>query len=194
MKKRKKVRNKNIIFKLKGFSLLEILILILIILILLTITVSNIKQTRNKAKIIKANYDIAEIFIAINALAQDTNEWPNHIPAKVNNTIKDKELCGDNCNFRLTSARAGLLLTDGIHTNWQGPYINSIRKDPWGSEYFFDPNYYVKINDHNLPCNLPQGWSQPTCESITVIGSYGPNKLGNNKYDKDDIFIKLPLN
>ena len=44
------------------------------------------------------------------------------------------------------------------------------RKDPWGSDYFFDPDY--RINGVMWP----------------VVGSFGPNRVGPNQYDSDDIY------
>jgi len=69
----------------------------------------------------------------------------------------------------LTTGAAGLVQTDGNYRNWAGPYIGLIPLDPWGNNYFFDTDYTV---DGNLR---------------VVVGSYGPNGVGLNLYDSDDI-------
>ncbi len=74
----------------------------------------------------------------------------------------------------LNSTQAGLVATNGGFPNWNGPIIDSVPKDPWGSDYFFDPDY--KIGGVNY----------------AVVGSFGPNKVGQNVYDSDDIYLILP--
>ena len=75
----------------------------------------------------------------------------------------------------LTTPEAGLLSATGAFTNWKGPYIQAIPKDPWGSDYFFDPDYY--IDGTPLP----------------AVGSFGPNGQGQNNYDSDDLYRILPV-
>ena len=72
----------------------------------------------------------------------------------------------------LAAGAAGLLTTNGSFPNWNGPYLPSIPLDPWGNNYFFDSDYLV--NGHNR----------------VVIGSFGPNGVGPNVYDSDDV-IKI---
>jgi hypothetical protein len=43
-------------------------------------------------------------------------------------------------------------------------------------DYFFDPDYYIG------------GVKYP------VLGSFGPNKVGKNVYDSDDVYLVLPSN
>jgi hypothetical protein len=73
----------------------------------------------------------------------------------------------------LTTADAGLLANDGDFENWQGPYLPSIVLDPWGSPYFFDPDY--RIGSVNR----------------VVVGSFGPNRRGRNIYDSDNVYVLL---
>jgi hypothetical protein len=49
--------------------------------------------------------------------------------------------------------------------------MQTLTKDPWGHNYFFDNDY--------------------TLDGVTkaVVGSYGPNGVGSNLYDEDDIVI-----
>ena len=68
----------------------------------------------------------------------------------------------------------GLASTDGTFLDWAGPYLESnILTDPWGTGYWFDQDYYVDG------------------VKVVVIGSYGPNGVGKNKYDADDVYMIL---
>jgi hypothetical protein len=73
----------------------------------------------------------------------------------------------------LTGASAGLLSAGSGFTGWKGPYIGRITADPWGKSYFFDPDYYVS--------NVAR----------VAVGSFGPNKVGPNLYDSDDVYKLL---
>jgi type II secretory pathway pseudopilin PulG len=117
-----------------------------------------------EAGIYKANADLRVIASAVAQLAFDTGKWPGGIPADVDN---DPEV------WDLNTPAAGLLASDGRFERWKGPYIRKIPQDPWGSIYFFDPDYLIK------------GKYYP------VVGSYGPNKKGPNLYDSDDIVYLL---
>ena len=72
------------------------------------------------------------------------------------------------------NAAAGLTSTDGGYLGWNGPYIQSVPLDPWGKNYFFDT--YYDINGTNY----------------VVVGSFGPNKVGPNLYDADDVILLFP--
>jgi hypothetical protein len=53
----------------------------------------------------------------------------------------------------------------------------TIPLDPWGHPYFFDTDYDID----------PSGG----VTNAAVIGSFGPNGVGQNVYDSDNIYIKL---
>ena len=72
----------------------------------------------------------------------------------------------------LSAQEAGLTQTDGLFSGWKGPYLNSAPIDPWGNNYFFDTDYDI-------------GSSTPVW--VAVIGSFGPNGVGQNVFDSDDI-------
>ena len=67
----------------------------------------------------------------------------------------------------------GLLATNDDFPDWTGPYLDEMPVDPWGNDYFFDPDYRI------------DGVKQ------MVIGSSGPNGSGLNVYDEDNIIIIL---
>jgi hypothetical protein len=67
-------------------------------------------------------------------------------------------------------------------SNWNGPYIGaSTLADPWGMSYFFDPDY--------APYRNCAGQTEQT--TGTTILSFGPNKIGINVYDCDDVFLMI---
>ena len=108
--------------------------------------------------------------LAIEQLAIDTNKWPG--PQNVGVTA-DEEV------WDLSASKAGLTNTNGGFPHWSGPYMQSVPRDPWGSNYFFDPDYYAS----GVVGQGPQS---------AVIGSFGPNKCCRNTYDSDNIILTLP--
>jgi hypothetical protein len=99
-------------------------------------------------------------------LASDTEKWPgpNSVGVTANQEVWD-----------LNSSNAGLVAATGGFPDWNGPYVQSVPKDPWGSDYFFDPDYQISGVDY------------------AVVGSFGPNKVGQNVYDSDDVYLILPV-
>ena len=72
----------------------------------------------------------------------------------------------------LSADTAGLVSNDsGTFTRWNGPYIDAVTKDPWDSNYFFDPDYRIDGQDY------------------AVVGSFGPNKVGPNVYEADNVYL-----
>jgi len=158
---------------LKSFTLIELLVTIAIIGILSGIVIIAAIQARQSAKIGKARAEVRQFYHAITILENDTNEWPGHqTPGVIGTGVSGNEICPDGCSISIFDDGAGLLGSDGFYPNWHGPYLQ-LREailDPWGNEYFFDTDYDIGHND----------WA-------VVIGSYGPNGIGNNLYDDDDI-------
>lgn len=154
-----RLRSKNT----SGFTLVELLVVMGIFALLTTITLAGVRFARSISRVNKAKADIEQIRKAISSLATDTEEWPgNQIPDEVCN-------CSNNEIEDLTDPSAGILATDGSYNNWKGPYMPSIPPDPWGNNYFFDTDYEIDGTPY------------------VVVGSYGPNGVGNNLYDSDDI-------
>ncbi|MGB0757015.1 MAG: type II secretion system protein [Patescibacteria group bacterium] len=147
----------------KGFTLLEVLVVIGIIGVLTALGTVFYRTAQDDAEIAKAQADIDTLYEAIGELMVDTAEWPGHQTPEMINTSGSNEL------WDLTTAEAGLLQTDGSYTDWDGPYLPSIPLDPWGNQYFLDTDY--DLNGVTVP----------------VVGSFGPNGVGPNVYDSDDI-------
>jgi len=149
----------------RGYTLLELFVVIAVIGILFAAAIPLYERYREKARGVLAYRDLTEIRHGIELLANDTEKWPG--PHDVGK-IADEEV------WDLNAANAGLVATNGGFPNWDGPYMQSVPKDPWGSDYFFDLDYRIDGKD------------------FAVVGSFGPNKVGKNLYDSDDIILILP--
>ncbi len=147
-----------------GFTLIELLVSIAIVGILVAIAIPAYSGFKEKAKIAQAKAELNTLQTAIEALANDTEKWTRPSPIGV---VVNAD------NWDINSTGAGLVAS-GSFTNWNGPYVQLVQKDPWGSDYFFDPDY--KINGVDYP----------------VVGSFGPNMASQNAYDADDIYLVLP--
>ena len=140
--------------------------------------VTALNAARGNAKLAKAQHEIDQITTAIRFLENDSGQWPDHQPIDVmcrdlpGGCPAGNELCDDGCTNDFTSGYAGITQDDSStpYNNWSGPYMSNIPQDPWGNDYFFDTDY-----DHP-----DRGW-------VVVVGSYGPNGIGFNLYDSDDI-------
>ena len=140
------------------------MIVIAIIAILAAIAIPQFSAYREKAKVADATSDLKEIQLVIELLASDTEKWPG--PNEVGETANQEV-------WDLNAANAGLVTTNGAFPGWKGPYIASVPKDPWGNNYFFDPDYKISGVDY------------------AVVGSFGPNGVGPNQYDSDNVIVKL---
>lgn len=147
----------------QGFTLVELMIAVAIIAILAAIAIPNFISYREKAQAAQAIHELEMIKYAIWELALDTNMYPNNIPAE---GIGSSSELAD-----LSDPDAGLVATNGDFPGWAGPYLDEIPKDPWGRDYFFDPDYGIDGVKY------------------VVIGSFGPNGSGMNDYDEDNIYI-----
>ncbi|PIS04616.1 MAG: hypothetical protein COT81_05470 [Candidatus Buchananbacteria bacterium CG10_big_fil_rev_8_21_14_0_10_42_9] len=157
-----------------GFSLVELLVVIAIIGLLATIAIVATNIARRKAMVTRAQAEVRQIVTAIALLENDSGEWPGH------KTIEDVESGGSgNEIWDLNVDLAGIAGTDGNFSGWDGPYMNSVPLDPWGNNYFFD-------TDYDIDPGAGQKWA-------AVVGSFGPNGVGQNVYDSDNIFLVLSV-
>jgi type II secretion system protein G len=148
-----------------GYTMIELLVNLAIIGILTAISISTYITYKEKAKVARVQADLKNIHLAMEALAADTERWPG--PNTIGVTADDEI-------WDLTTPEAGLLSATGAFINWKGPYIQAIPKDPWGSDYFFDPDYYIDGSP------------------VPVVGSFGPDKQGKFSYDSNNIYRLLP--
>jgi prepilin-type N-terminal cleavage/methylation domain-containing protein len=150
----------------RGFTLIELMIVIAIIGILAAIALIVSSSYAKRAKVAEATCDLDMIYKAMILLESDTSQWPGH------QTVSQINQGGGNEVWNLSVGAAGLVITDGNFPGWDGPYLPSVPKDPWGKDYFLDTDY--QINGVNY----------------IVLGSFGPNEVGQNLYDDDDV-IKI---
>lgn len=149
----------------KGFTLVEVMIVVAIIGLLAAIAVPAYNRARTRSYITRAESDLRIISGAVEELAFDTGQWPG------GTALAD---VGDEEVLDLNSGLAGIVANDGTFSSkWDGPYMKAVPQDPWGMDYFFDPDYQVDS------------------AMRMVVGSYGPNKAGLNNYDSDDIYVIL---
>jgi len=151
-----------------GFTLLEIIVNIAIIAILVAIAIPAYTIFKDKANTGKAKSDLRAIQNAVELLASDTNKWPGGIEVGLINKKKISDL---------SKKASGLITEDSKKfSNWAGPYIESIPKDPWERDYFFEGDYKISGTKH------------------AVLGSYGPiEKNGKKLVSDDDVILILPL-
>jgi len=147
------------------------MIVVVIIGILSALAVGRYRLVTEKARIAQANLWCNRIAKAIETMAAETGEYPGHTPAGfycqwANNEVWD-----------LNSGVGGIFKTDGNYPEWNGPYMTKVPKDPWGSNYAWDSDYYVAEFG---------GY-------VAAVVSFGPNKQGKNIYDKDNIIVILAV-
>jgi general secretion pathway protein G len=151
----------------RGFTLVELMIVIAIIGILAAIALIVSSSYHTRAKVAEATCDIDTIYKAMVLLESDTEEWPGHqTVSQVQQGVVNNEV------WDLSVGAAGLVSTDGNFSDWNGPYLPSVPKDPWGNDYFLDTDYQINGVEY------------------IVLGSFGPNGVGQNLYDDDDV-IKI---
>lgn len=169
--------------KKRGFSLIELLVVIAIIGILATVVIVTVNTAREKALIVKAKGEIKQIRNAIEALGIDTNQWPNHQNDYCTNTTGTNEV------WDLNSEDAGITKNDSspAYPRWAGPYMSNVPKDPWGNDYFLDTDYKIDINGDPYNSNPANCNSPETCTLVPVVGSFGPDGIGQNIYNTDDV-------
>lgn len=159
-----------------GFTLTELLVVIAIIGLLASVVLLSLNRSRASAKVAKVEADLRQVRTAIEELGIDTGKWPNGCPLDAAN----------NPEIALNTPAAGLGYlppvglvqdpcewTDADIAGWRGPYLEpSHLTDPWGTPYYFDPDYHKDS------------------EIFPALVSWGTNGTVNT-YDGNDIYVKL---
>ncbi len=170
--------------KKAGFTLMELLVVVAIIAILF-IAVAMVAQTSIKrARVAKAQADLNRIAKAVRQYELDTessyiktslNECKNESYSPIDDKIP--------------------LVADDSQQGWNGPYIDELPLDPWGSPYFYMDYYYC--GEGVVGCEGYEG------KYLRVVASHGPDKQGfqgtqlglaepySGTLDKDNIVLRL---
>lgn len=155
----------------RGFTLVELMIVVVIVGILASLAVARFRLATQKVRKAQATLWCNRIAKAIETLAMETGEYPGHTPAGYVCYWPRNEV------WNLNSGRAGLVKDDDDEPfpDWGGPYISRIPKDPWGNDYAWDSDYYLREESK---------W-------VAAVVSFGPNGIGPNRYDDDNIIVIL---
>lgn len=118
--------------RMRGFTLIEIMVVVVILGILAAIVVPRIMDRPDTARMTKAKHDIRALESALNLYRLDNYHYPS--------TDQGLEA--------LVRKPAG----SPEPRNWkQGGYIDRLPKDPWGSEYrYLNPGTHGEIDIFSL--------------------------------------------
>jgi general secretion pathway protein G len=106
-----------------GFTLIELLLVMAILAVLAAVVVPKFVARGDQAKITAAQTDISNMKTALDACEVDTGQYPATLDGLVNNP--------------------------GLN-GWHGPYLEQVRKDPWGNEYIYRPQGTVNTSGYDL--------------------------------------------
>jgi len=150
-----------------AFTLVEIMIVVAIIGMLASLAVLNMAKAMQTSREKTAITELELLSTGILQLAWDTGRWPNKAR---------REVGASGVNEIWSFAGSGLdeNTSDGIYAGWKGPYYEGSYTDPWGNPYFFDSDYYYGGRNDRI-----------------VVGSFGPNGVGRNVYDNDNLLVFL---
>ncbi|MEI6809848.1 MAG: type II secretion system protein GspG [bacterium] len=184
----------NTLTRKRGFTLIEIMLVVAVIGILTMIAIPKVINAVRNAKYSHAEADLNIISAAINQLMADTGKFPATSGTDLSYDIRT---AGSTINEELadlSTPDAGLICcnTNRFGSKWQGPYLEKLPLDPWGTPYFLDPDYNIGATGVAVGKILRGGGKgSATAVNRIVVGSYGPNKGALNTYDRDDIYIIL---
>ena len=162
------------------------MVVISIIGLLSSITLASLAAAREKAKQAKALAELHQIRNAIVMLENDTNFSPSYEDLTRNGCPTDDDPvnrklpispCVANCESYLNDCVAGIQCTDGGFPNWKGPYMNIVPKDPWGTEYYFDPDLWCnRVFPDSSNIKQKECAGLPYDTAVRAITSFGPDK------------------
>ncbi len=112
----------------RGFTLIEIMVVVVIIALLAAVIVPTVVNKVDEARVAKAKEDIQSLETALTEYRLDNSVYPS--------TQQGLEALVKRPNSSSLS-------------NWHGPYIQRLVKDPWGHPY-----HYAYPGTHGLPYDL----------------------------------------
>ena len=130
-----------------GFTLIEIMVVVVILGLLATLVIQAVGDRPDQAREVKVKNDLSTIESAMKLYRLD--------------------------NFTFPTQEQGLnaLSTNPTtSTNWRGPYIERLPKDPWGNDYrYSNPSRHgKKIDIYTLGADNAEGGEGPNAD----IGSW----------------------
>ncbi len=143
---------------LRGFTVLELLIVMSMIVVLATVILASLNNARKKGKITTAQSQIEEINKAASLAYIDTGSFLG-----ITEDYCNPSTFGSGGNSPIGDSN--IIVKSTGDASWKGPYINSVPKDPWGVEYWFNRRFYCKSEDY--------GCEQYVDQVVGVIGSCG---------------------
>lgn len=139
-------------FRVKGFTLIEIMVVVVILGILAALVVPRVMSRPDEAKIIAARQDISSLTQALKLYRLDNNVYPT----------TDQGL-----QSLVTKPSA-----PPIPPNWKtGGYVERLPKDPWGYDYqYLNPGLRGEIDVFSLGADGAPGGEGNNAD----IGSWNP--------------------
>lgn len=114
----------------KGMALLELIVGIVIIVVLAMITLQLVGTVIQRAKVVSAKAQIAQLALLLEAVKDDTGYYPaflQDLTLKVPPTLQEE--------------------------GWDGFYTGEVPLDPWGSPYFYEIPPTTLFNSPPIPRN-----------------------------------------
>lgn len=112
---------------MRGFTLIEILVVVVILAILAAIVVPKVMERPGEARVIRAKNDISGVITALSLYKLDNFSYPSSaqgLEALVSKPSGQPEA-----------------------SNWKGPYLDRLPKDPWNRPYLYQqPGQHGEID------------------------------------------------
>jgi len=172
--------------KSRAFTLVEIVVVVAIIAILATVILVSYGNVVENSKKSKAKGEIQAFLTGIKMMKLDTGEYPGHI-----NSLCNKNITGDTLEeYDVDEEYVGLIKTDGLYKNWNGPYMDQITTDPWGNPYQSDNDYYCGgYKDASGTYEWAVGEMEQACDGVdkgkyvrVIASEHNPDPEGTRGY------------
>ncbi len=122
----------------KGFTLIELMLVVIIISILSAMVVPRLVGRSKEAKLAAAKADIeSNISLVLDMYELDNGLYPTTEQGLI--------------------ALMGKPTTSPVPTNWKGPYLKKLPKDPWGKDYVYTSPGMHNKDDYDLFSYGPDG-------------------------------------
>jgi general secretion pathway protein G len=103
--------------KIRGFTLIEIMVVVVIIGLLAAVIVPNVVSQVEKARVSKAQQDIASLETALTMFKLDNSKYPGTDQGLQSLVVQP---------------------SDPSIRHWKpGGYVKRVQKDPWGNDYLY---------------------------------------------------------